>query len=201
MVYTTEAGVYQTTQFSSALIQDVLEMDSTAVTTYVTAAIVKAQAKIKEDINLPYVVRDQLVLGSGYDNKFYLGEVDDPHANWQTDSVEDNLDAVKRVKFSGQRRVLPYPTDCDVYTDYATPTDDGWSGSNATITSDTVVTGSGTYSVKVVFSAAGYVQFPSNNYFNKIINQYSDNFFWFRTSSLAIIHLSPENSLFEISIS
>jgi hypothetical protein len=187
MAYTTESGVYQTTQFTSDMLQDLLEIPETEVTTWITALIEKAEAKLREDVNVPYAIRNQLILADGYTNQFDIGDHDDGTANWLTDSVENNLVSVKRVRFNGRRKQLPYPSDCDVYTDYSTPETDGWSGTNVTITGESTVIVSGEYSVKAQFSDAGYIQFPgSTNYFNRMIYQHEQIFLWFRTSNIAI---------------
>jgi hypothetical protein len=186
MAYATESGVYQTTGFNSDTIQEVLQIPASEVTTLVTALIANAQEQVQEDIGHPFVVKEQLILGDGNRNKFMIDGSDDPYSSWQEPDVENNLIKVFRANFGGYRRLIPYPDDCDEFTEYSDPESNDWRSYNAVITGDTSVNGCGSYSIKAVFSDAGYIQFPSSAYFNRLIDQYSDVFFYFRTDDIDI---------------
>ena len=180
--YTTEAGVYSTTGLSSELIQRVTQLPEAEVTTLVNGFIDKAEVDLKEDIRVPYTIRKELHLGTGYDNIFELGPWDEEFSSSAEYDPTDGVMEVSRLYFSKYRKQRPYPTDCELNTD-RDPTL-CWTETNAVLTGEQTIVIHGNQSIKAVFSDAGYAQTPCGvleRYLDKQIGLYTYLFFWFRT--------------------
>ena len=187
MSYTDESNVYNTTGLSSDIIQDLGDIPESEVTTFVESRIARAEKRLKEDINLPYIIKRELHLGDGNKNQWDLGPEDDPYSTLGDFDPDDCLEKILRVEFAGYRRLVPWPKDCDTWTNYSDMDESGyWTGSNATISEETTIKVAGARSLKAVFSASGYIRYPSTQDLDKIIDSYNDIFFWLKTSSIGI---------------
>lgn len=186
-LYTDEQGVYDTTGFSSDIIQELSGLSAADVTTLVGGWIADATEDIEEDIRLPYIIRKELHLGDGDNNQFDLGPYDDLHATIGDYDPADCLSKVHEVWFGSNKMKRPYPLDCELGTDIATPTSSGWTYSAATVTAESTIKAAGSYSVKAVFSGAGYIEYHSSHNLEKNIDMYSDVFFWLRISSTSAV--------------
>jgi hypothetical protein len=79
----------------------------------------------------------------------------------------------------------PYPEDCELGTESATPSI-SWTGSGVGIAADQTYISAGDYSLKATFSGAGYVQYPDGSvvdYLDKIVDSWSDLFLWVRCNT------------------
>lgn len=184
MVYTTESSVYDLTGFSSTIIQNITGKSSAEVTTLISGFITKAEARIKEDIEYPIRISRERHLGDGSKNRFDLGPEDDPYG---TEGDYDPLNCVLEiysVRFGKDRKRKPYPEDCDLGTESIS----GWAYSNASVAVNTSNDVNGTNAIACTFSSSGYVQYPDGNtvgYLDKIIDQYSDLFFYIKCSDIS----------------
>jgi hypothetical protein len=182
MVYTTEASVYSRTGLSSAGIQKVSGKSLADVSTLIEGYISDAEKQIKEDIEYPIRIKQELHYGDGSKRWFELGPEDDPYAEEGDYDPEDGLLEVYSAWFGRAKMKKPYPEDCDTFTNGVASI----SNSNATVTAETTIKVCGDDSIKAVFSAAGYIQYPSTAYLDKDIDAFSDVFFWFRTTNRSI---------------
>ena len=188
MAYTTETKVYDRTGMSTANIQELSGKSASDVTTLVSGYIADAQIKIRDEIGYPIVITEELHLGDGNKNKFKLGPQDEDIFTFGDYDPTDNLIQVYNLWFGSKagKKWRPWPEDCDEWTEYTAPGSSGWSNLNATLTGETTIKKAGTYSVKAVFSAAGYVQYPDGStvdYFDRNIDLYPDFFLHFRTDN------------------
>lgn len=181
MPYTTEASVYATTGLTSEIIQTLAEILEDEVSTLITTWISDAEDRIKNDINLPFLISEELHLGDGENYQFDLGPWDDPYATANAYNPADNVETVYRVRFARKRKKLPYPKTCELGTESIT----GWTGSNAIISADTTNEKAGTTRIKAIMSDAGYIQYPDNSnvkYLDRLIDQFKD---WFANLELS----------------
>ena len=190
MPYTTEDGVYETTGFSSEIIQEVLEVDITEVTSLVSGWISDSEGKLKDDTYAPYVIRKELHLGTGYDNQFLLGPQDEEYSTTAGYDPEDGLEQIHDVWFSRFKKKRPYPVGCDIDGDLATVT--GWSGT-ATPANNTVYQVQGTNCVAITYTGGGeYVQYPDGtniSYLDRHIGSYGYIFFYLRSNAVVTFTL------------
>jgi len=187
MPYTTETEIYDRTGFNSAIIATLSGKSTAEVTTFITGLIADAQKKLREDIGYPIVVDQELHLGDGEKNQFKLGPQDEDLMTLGDYDPTDNLIKVYNAWFSRQKKWRPWPEDCNVWTENNSSE---WVGSNATISDEGTIKKAEDYSVKAIFSAAGYIQFPDNvdkQYLDKIIDLYPDVFMWLRISNNGVI--------------
>lgn len=182
MAYTTESEVYDTTGLSSSVIQNLSGKSAAEVTTLVTEYIAKAEQKLKEDIDHPFIITRELHLGDGNKNIFNLGPEDDEFGYiYENENIANNVIKVFDCWFGDYKKFDPWPTDCELGTDATT----GWTGSNATISADSDEAVHGDNAIKCVFSASGYVQYPDGSnveYLDKIVDSWGDLFFYARIS-------------------
>jgi len=186
MPYTTETEIYDRTGMSSENIRNLSGKSITQVTTLIAGYITDAQRKIRDDIGYPIVITEELHLGDGEKNQFKLGPQDENYMTLGDYDPTDNLVKVYRAKFSSAKKHLPFPEDCDKWAEGNL---DEWTGTNVTITDEETIKKCGSYGIKAVFSAAGYIQFPDNSdkaYLDKIIDLFPDFFTWLRLSNSGI---------------
>lgn len=193
MVYSNESGVYNTTGFSSDIIQKLASISPSEVTTLVSGWISDAEAQIKMDIDIPYVIREELHLGDGENNYFELGPRDESYGIIGADYDPTNcVEKVYDVKFHRVRMKKPYPEDCELGTEQSTTTN--WTSSSCTVSSDLTSKVAGSYCIKGIFTGSGYMQYQST--LDKIIDQFTDIFFWFKASTKSVtfkIQIFDEN--------
>lgn len=178
MSYTSESEVENATGIYSALTQRVTKKSASEVTTLINGFITKATKEIRDRLRLPIVVAREYHKGDGEKNIFDLKCISEE--NWFEYDPENNLEAVKAVWFSEQRKHMPYPEDCEQGTennssDYGT--------SNVTVSDEETIVKAGSYSLKAIFSASGYIEYPSAKNLNKNIDIHKYNSFWLRTNN------------------
>ena len=181
MTYTTESSVYNTTGLSSEIIQKLAQISESDVSTLVSGWISDAEQDIKTDLGLPFAVIEELHLGDGNNNLFELGPWDEEYGAPGQYDPTDCVEKVYRVKFHRAKKLLPYPTTCELGTESIT----GWTGSNATITADTSSAVAGDARIKAVFSSAGYIRYPDGSnveYLDVDIDKFKD---WFANLELS----------------
>jgi hypothetical protein len=168
---------------NSLTIQNLSGKSAGEVTTLVEGFITKAQDRIREDVEYPIRVRGELHLMDGQNNRFDLGPEDDPYASEADYDPMDGLVEVYSVKSGGYKVMKPNPEDCDSWTEFTSAIiDSSWTGSNATITSESTIKVAGLYSVKSVFSGGGSISYPLTRDLDLLIYPYYYIFFWIRTS-------------------
>jgi hypothetical protein len=181
LVYTTETAVYDRTGFNSSTIVTLSGKSTADVTTLVNGYIADAQDRIRLDIEYPIQIRNERHLGNGYKKDFDLGPEDDPYGFESDYDPENGLIEIFSLKTAGIKRLKPYPEDCELGTD--TYTD--WGESNAIVSEDSTIKIHGDHSIKAELTGSGYIQYPNGStvsYLDKIIDPYSDLFFWARTN-------------------
>jgi len=181
MAYTTESKIYDRTGMSSSNIQTLSGKTETEVSTLISGFISDAENKIREDINYPIVIHNELHLGDGNKNIFKLGPRDEDYLTLGDYDPTDGLVKVYNAAFGGTRKQRPWPEDCDEWTEN---TSSDWTGSNVTITDESSIKKAGSYGLKMVFSASGNAYYPSTKDLDTIIDTYDDLFFWMRVSTL-----------------
>lgn len=176
--YTTEAKVYDACGLSSAKLQTILGLTESEVSSLVSQAITWAEKKVNDWVKVPLIVRREMHLGDGEKYEFDLGPHDEEYSV-DYDPLGDVTDVF--AVYLGNRRVkLPYPKDdCDLGCENESG---DWTGSNCTISDESSTVACGSYSIKGVFSAAGYMRYPSTLDLNKNIDIYDWVAFRFRTT-------------------
>lgn len=182
MVYTTETEVYDRTGFSSTIIQTLSSKSSAEVTTLINGFISDAETDIQRDIGYPIVIREERHYGDGNKNQFELGPEDDPFAEEGDYDPEGGLVEIYNVWFAAKKMKKPWPENCD----WPENNSADWDQSNATLTDDLTTTVARLYSLKAVFSAAGYVEYPSAQNLDKIIDTWDDFFVWLQIDDVAV---------------
>jgi len=178
MPYCSENQVYDASGLTSAKVQTITGKTEAQVTTLVSSYITWAERAIKDWVRLPIVVRRELHLGDGEKFEFDLGPHDEDYSI-DYDPLND-VDSVYAVYFEGKRKKLPYPKDdCDLGCENESS---DWATSNVTLTDETTTIACGAYSLKGVFSATGYMRYPSTLDLNKNIDIYDWVGFRFRTN-------------------
>jgi hypothetical protein len=186
MSYTTEEQVYDRTGFNNSIIEELSGKSTSEVTDLINDYITDATERIRTDIDYPIRIVKELHLGDGDRYQFELGPYDDPYAEEGDYDPEGGLIEIYNAWFGRLRMRKPYPEDCELGTELDDPDTDGWTGNNVTITAEQTIKASGTYSVKAVFSDAGYIEYPETSRLDKIIDGYDDVFFWLRTSDSSV---------------
>ena len=151
------------------------DMTDAQVTTMIEEWIDEADAEIKEELEVPMVVKDEIHIADGETSEFLLGPQDEEHYT-VSKTVTDNLENIVHVYFGSycekNRRLRPFPTDCDgEYTETTTHANN-WNAtkSNCTVSKESTIIKCGGNSIKFVFSAAGYSRYTLTN--SKNIDQY-----------------------------
>ena len=153
MTYTTESAIYNTTGFSSSIIQTLSGKTSGDVTTLISTFISDAENEINEEVGAPYVIRDELHLGDGMNNIFELGPQDERFGiTLDGYDPSNGLVSIRNVKFARFKKLNPYPINCELGTEQSNTT--GWTGSGVTISSDTATETAGTSCIKGIFTVA-----------------------------------------------
>jgi len=168
MPYSTESLVYYYSGLSDDLVQSVTGSDPT---TMIENFIAKADQRIKKWIRIPILLHRELHLGDGENRSFKLGSEDSDMELYDYDP-EGGVEKIHAVYMGRARLKLPYPKDCDVQCENNSS---DYGSSNCTITdvANTVAEKNvGDYHIQGVFSAAGYMQYPSAQNLKKSIDHY-----------------------------
>jgi len=179
MTYCSEQDVYDVTGMNSSIVQEMSGKTEAEVTTMINGFISKAEARIKRELKIPIVIRKEVHKGDGYTIVFALGPEDEDYGIFDYDP-ENKVEEIYAVYHGGRRVKLPYPKDCDEFTE---ETASSWSVSNATVSDESSDVKCGSYSVKIVFSSAGEAKYPSNANLAKNIKPWNYIAFWFKSSS------------------
>jgi len=168
MPYSTEDLVYYYSGLSDAVVQSVTGTDPS---TMITDFISKADQRIKKWIRIPILVHRELHVADGENRSFKLGSEDSDIELFDY-NPEGGVEQVYAVYMNRTRLKLPYPKDCDVQTENNSS---DYGSSNCTI-SDVANTSAeknvGDYHIKGVFSAAGYMRYPSAQNIAKSIDRF-----------------------------
>lgn len=182
MAYCTEDDVYGATGLDTTIVQRLSGLGAAAVTTLIGGFITEAQNYVDEMLGIPTVVHMECHVGDGEKDEFDLG-AEDELGFYNLYTPEDNTVMGYAAWLGGEKRIRPYPTDSDQTESIAS----SCAGLNATITNDTSVVGAGSNSTKTVFSAAGYVEYPSTQDLNKNIDVFTYLSMRVRCSSATVI--------------
>jgi hypothetical protein len=186
MSYTTETKVYNRTGFNSETIVTLSGKSIAEVTTLVEGFISDAQNKLREDIEYPIRVRNEIHYADGQNNTLDLGPEDDPYSGEGDYDPINGVVEVYNCKAAGIKITKPKPEDCDEWTDYSsTGITSYWSGGgSATITSENSPKVSGSHSVKVIFEGIDSFHYPTTKDLDLFINPWKYLFFWVRSSDV-----------------
>ena len=183
--YTTETKVYNRTGFNSETIVTLSGKTIAEVTTLVEGFISDAQNKLREDVEYPIRIRNEVHYADGQNNVFDIGPEDDPFGNEGDYDPINGLIEMYNCKAAGMKVIKPHPEDCDEWTEYASAAiGTYWSGTGVTITSESSTKAAGSYGVKMVFSTSGTVQYPISQNIDLLINSWKYIFFWVRSSDI-----------------
>jgi hypothetical protein len=178
MVYCTESKVYNVSGLSSSKIQTVLGLTEAQVTTLITEHISWAESQIKEWLRSPIIVRGEEHFGDGEKYVFSLGPEDEVYSIHY--DVANNVEKVFAIYLNNKRMKLPYPKDdCDLGCENESSS---WSSSNCTLSNEATIVYNQSYSLKGIFSTAGYMRYPSGENLDKNINIHEWVAFKFRTN-------------------
>jgi len=191
--YSTEEDVYQATGYNSDIVQKLGSKTSAEVTTMINDFISKSDLRIKRALGVPITIRKEWH-SFDYSNDFVeLGPHEDPLDVFGTYVSKDCIEEVFAVyrapyaygnMFGGSGRVkLPYPKNCDDFTEDIT---DMNAGSKCTLSKETTIKRCGNASIKVIMAVGGNASswkfdFPKNHFLNKNIETWDYIGFWFRT--------------------
>lgn len=182
MSYCDETDVHSAAGTTSAKIQTITGKTEAQVTTLITSFITWATQTIKDWIRIPIIQRRELHLGDGEADEWTLGPEDEDAIYSLSGSYnpENCVNKVYAMYAYTTRIKLPYPKDdCDLGCEGEASS---WTGSNATISDETAIYAAGAKSIKAIFSAAGYIRYPSTEDLNKNIDIYDWVAFRFRTT-------------------
>ena len=203
--YSTEADVYLYSGLSSALIQTVTGKSPAEVTTLITEKIAKADSKIRNAVRVPIIVHRELHVADGEKRVFLLGPEDENLDLFDYNATSE-VQEVFAVYIDGVKTHMPYPKDCYSQTnnnasDYST--------SNCAITgvaNSVAPLRVGTYYLSCVYSAAGYIQYPSAGNLNKNIHYFSFASFILQTDNasrkftLYLYNVNGNANMYEFSL-
>lgn len=190
MPYSTESNVYDYSGLSSDLVESVTGKSTADITTLITDLIVKADQRVDKWVRLPIVVRRERHVATGEKRIFELGAEDSElelfdYNPQQGVQKKRGSGPVYAVYENNHRVKNPYPKDCDECEN----NDGDWGNSNCTITSVANSVASlnvGDYHINGVYSAAGYMEYPSAQNLNKNIDAYNYVSFILQTDDSAI---------------
>ena len=168
--YSLEADVYTYSGLSSSLIQAVTGKSEAEVSTLVSALIDKADTKIRGSVRIPITVHREYHVADGEKRVFELGP-DDEETDLYSYTSQEGVIKVYAVYMSSTKLKLPYPKDCDSFTEAETD----YGNSNCTLSKVANSVASlnvGDYYINGVFADAGYLEYPSAQNLNKNINVY-----------------------------
>jgi hypothetical protein len=180
MTYTNEAGVYEATGMNTTIVQNLGKKSESEVTTMIGNYIAEAQKMIQRKLGVPIKIRKEEHLGDGRTNNIELGPWEDSIGMNDYDP-SDVVQNVYAIFVNGRRRRLPYPKDCDELTE---GNSSSYTGSNATLSDETTIIKCGSYSVKCIFSAAGYMSLVLSGERN--IHPWDYIGFWFYSTSTSV---------------
>lgn len=178
--YCTESDVYEATGLNTDLVQNQSGKNQSEVTTLINSYILDAETDIKNGVGVPITMRTEKHLGDGEKSEFQLGPEDEEFFDYET---EDCVEDVKAVYFTNERKKLPYPKNCDDFSESETP---DYAVSNCTVTGEDTIKQHGDYAVKMVFSSAGYARYPSGLNLARNIDIFGYVAFWFRSSNAGV---------------
>jgi hypothetical protein len=190
MSYCNVDDVLHATGFDRDRIQKLSPTTPTAasVNTLVQEFIDDAQTEIRERLRINSTINKELHLCTGEDDVFELGPEDQPESFTEY-TVINNLVECFNLYLGGDcpnlKRLRPYPTDCELGTDSATPLVD-WGDSTATIASS-LTRKAGSYSVMATFAnVAQYARYPDigiDEWIDEEIDTFKFMAFYVRSSS------------------
>ena len=160
--------MYDYSGLSSELVQSVTDKTEAQVTTLVTDLITKADQRVKKWIHVPIVVRRETHIADGEKRIFELGPEDTELELFEYTS-QGGVEEVFAVYEEDKRLKHNYPKDCD----FCENNSSDWGNSNCTITdvaNSAVSLNIGDYHIQGVYSAAGYMEYPSAQNLNKNIH-------------------------------
>lgn len=177
--YCSRQDVYDVTGITEDNIESLSGRSEAEVQSLVDKYIAKAESTIKNWIGIPITIRKETHLGDGEKFEFELGPEIDEEVGFLIFDPSDCVEHVYAVYYQGKRKKLPYPKDCDSFTEN---TSSSYSASNCTLSDEETIVKAGDYSIKAVFSAAGSFLYPSSKNLAKNIDIYDYVVFRFRSS-------------------
>jgi hypothetical protein len=178
MAYSTEQDVYNATGQKTEVVQKLSGKNITQVTELITDMIQKADRMIKNELGVPVTIRKEYHMFN-YEEFIELGPHDDKLGFYGAYNPQNCVEGVFAIYDIAGRIKLPFPKDCDRFTEDIT---DMQEGSNCTLSKEVAIFKCGTASIKAVFSAAGSFYFSKNQNMEKNIEPWDYIGFWFRTS-------------------
>lgn len=178
--YAEEDDIYLATGITKDAIIRITEKTDDQVKDMIEAFIMDAEDDIRDQLGLPHVCALEKHLGTDEDDEFQLGQEDSDF--YMNIDVEDCLELIKACFFEGIKKKLPYPRNCDDYSEDYTE----WDSTGYTQPSnDASVKKAGKYSMKFAFSTTLKARYPdvSNSvYIDKNIDIYTFMFLRVRSS-------------------
>lgn len=178
MPYSTEEDVIEETGFSNRdFLVEFMNKTTGEITAFINKKILEADRVIKRKLKIPYVILNEKHIGDGRTILVQLGPQDEDHGiDFNPQNCVEEIDT---IKFNGERVLLPYPTNCELGTEGQASS---WSGTNATISNDTVDFKCGIQSTKSIFSDAGYIAYDSGSTIDTNIFPWNYTGFWFKST-------------------
>ncbi len=179
--YATESKVYSVSGFTSTKIQAITGKSQAEVTTLINDFLHDANDAIQDEIKKPITIKEELHYADGEKNIFDLGTEDEEN-NFNF-NIDGCLEKIINCWFDQEKKLRPYPTDCDSLTE---STASSFGVSNATVTDESTIVKCGTKSIKSVFTASGYIEYPSAKTLNLNIDVYDYVSFWIYSSNASV---------------
>lgn len=175
MAYSTESDVYEATGQNTTIVQK-LSGGKTAeeISAMIGRFIERADRTIKNDLRIPTPVRKEYHCFHDNDT-VQLGPEEDTFGFYAAYDPKDCVEAVYAIYNNVGRVKLPYPKNCDDFTESHTGMT---AGANCTLSTEATIVKCGVGSIKAVFSDAGSFSFPSGQNLMKNIEPWDYIGFW-----------------------
>lgn len=179
MNYSTQEDVFRESGLDSEIVEKLSGRNKTEITKQILEYIEASDAKINNILGVPIpIVKEEhrfkknptLMLGPYEDSLGF-------HSEWNPKGC---VTSVSDININGTSLNLPFPNDCDEYTenvDYVT------AGTNCSVSRDFSVKKAGDASIKAIFSDAGHLTFfDGENNLDYLIYNIDFLSFWGRTT-------------------
>lgn len=176
--YSTYQDVLDALGYNLTDLASIMSKTEAQISTLIAGYITTGDARLKKMLKVPISIQTERHIGDGRTLQYQLGPEDEDIGIFTYDP-ENCVEDIFAVYHFGSRVKLPYPKDCDSITE---ATASSYGKSNAVVSDDTSVIKCGVKSIKAIFSAAGYISYPSAADLDKNVFPWTYIAFWFRSS-------------------
>lgn len=163
--YCQEADVYGETGLDTDIVQQFGDKTVAEVTTLINGYILDAEKFINDLMNIPEIVHHEYHKGTGETDEFDLGPFDEM-GFYDDYSPENNTVRGYACWFGNIRKKVPYPVTADQTESIASTC----TTSLCVASNETTIKSAGANALKMIFSGAGYCNYPSTQDLDKNID-------------------------------